>query len=114
MKFNEWYELMKLYETGRDEEKMVVVEILHQMFPDIKGYHAFGADQYFDDIAQCWITALLIVFVSEGSVDIPEKYMVKIVNYDNEGNKFEDTMLQVPGLMRRRIPINFYTIREND
>lgn len=114
MKFNEWYELIKLYEEGDDEQKMVVNEILRKLFPDIKGYHAFGVDQYFDDIAQCWISSLLIILVSEGSVPIPEKYKIKIRNYNTDGTVFEDTMLEVPGLMRRRIPINCYTIREKN
>lgn len=115
MKFNEWRELMNLWESGNSMKRYIVIKILDKMFPDAIGYHAFGRDYFFDSTSEIWAPYFLLSLASEGSVDIPEKYMVKITNLTANGDTFEDTMMEIPGLMRRRLPDNFYVIRrEND
>lgn len=115
MTFNEWKELMQLWESGNSEKRAIVMHIIDKMFPDVIGYHAFGRDYFFDRAAEMWPPYFLLCLASEGSVKIPDKYMVQIENYDTNGDRFADTMMEIPGLKRMRLPINFYVIRaEND
>lgn len=114
MKFNEWRELMNLWESGNSEKRAVVMEIMDRMFPDAVGYHAFGQDYFFDKYTEIWAPYFLLCLASEGSVDIPEKYMVKITNLTVDDGTFEDVMMEIPGLMRRRLPSNFYVLRRGN